>query len=119
VCGTAAILLRLSDQNDTMNKAVLIIVLIFIGFAMCMIMTPVLTEVFAAVEELDQASPGRFGQYGAFAQAVSNEPVMINFPAFTKNSKYALFDIAYAGGAFIGPICGSLILLPQPCLTPP
>jgi hypothetical protein len=79
MCGTAAILLRLPDQNDSMSKAVLITVLIVIGFAMCMIMTPVLTEVFAAVEDLDQASPGRFGQYGAFAQAVSHEPLHIIF----------------------------------------
>jgi hypothetical protein len=71
VCGTAAILLRLSDHNDTKSKVVLIVLLVMIGIAMCMIMTPVLTEVFAAVEELEEESPGRFGQYGAFAQAVS------------------------------------------------
>ncbi|EPE28639.1 MFS general substrate transporter [Glarea lozoyensis ATCC 20868] len=92
VCGTAAILLRLSDHNDTESKIVLIILLVMIGIAMCMIMTPVLTEVFAAVEELEEESPGRFGQYGAFAQA------------------YALFDIAYAGGAFIGPIFAGLVI---------
>jgi hypothetical protein len=83
VCGTGVILLRLSDQNDIESKLVLIIILVIIGFSMCMIMTPVLTEVFAAVEDLENASPGRFGQYGAFAQAVSDaivsEILLVNF----------------------------------------
>jgi hypothetical protein len=34
------------------------------------VMTPVLTEVFVSVEDLEEQKPGRFGPFGAFAQAV-------------------------------------------------
>lgn len=70
ICGTSFILLRLSDKDDLSNKVVLVAVLITVGIAMCMIMTPVLTEVFSTVEAMEESNPGRFGQHGAFAQAV-------------------------------------------------
>ena len=70
VCGVATILLRLPKNNDIPSKVGLIADLAFIGTSMCAVMTPVLTEVFVSVEDLEEQKPGRFGPFGAFAQAV-------------------------------------------------
>ncbi|KAI1869305.1 uncharacterized protein JN550_005935 [Neoarthrinium moseri] len=86
VCGTMLILLRLHTSSDTVHDMGLHVALAFIGLAMCMVMTPVLSEVFAAVEDLEREKPGRFGAYGAFAQA------------------YGLFELFYAAGSLLGPV---------------
>lgn len=65
------ILLRLPTHKDIPNQVGMLGDLLLIGTAMCMIMTPVLTEIFVAVEDLEEQKPGRFGPYGAYAQAVS------------------------------------------------
>jgi len=68
----ALLLLGIPLRNDTPSKVGVIIDLAIIGIAMCAIMTPVLTEVFVSVEDLEKQKPGRFGPFGAFAQAVRN-----------------------------------------------
>ncbi|KAL1860222.1 hypothetical protein Plec18170_002173 [Paecilomyces lecythidis] len=60
-----------SPVIDTLDQIGMFCDLLLIGTAMCMIMTPVLTEIFVAVEDLEEEKPGRFGPYGAYAQAVS------------------------------------------------
>ncbi len=70
ICGAATILLRLPANDNMSSKVILTIDLTIIGITMAMIMTPVLTEIFVAVEDLEEQQPGRFGPYGAFAQAV-------------------------------------------------
>lgn len=64
------ILLRLPKSHTVLDQVAMFGDLSFIGIAMCMIMTPVLTEIFIAVDDLENQKPGRFGPYGAFAQAV-------------------------------------------------
>ena len=71
-CGVALLLLGIPLRNDTPSKVGVIVDLAIIGIAMCAIMTPVLTEVFVSVEDLEKQKPGRFGPFGAFAQAVRN-----------------------------------------------
>ncbi|KAH7324582.1 major facilitator superfamily domain-containing protein [Stachybotrys elegans] len=86
ICGVFMILLRLHQGDDTLETIGIFTGLALIGIAMCMIMTPVLSDIFDAVEELENEKPGRFGEYGAFAQA------------------YGLFEFSYAGGVLLGPI---------------
>lgn len=71
LCGLTLILLRFPTHKDTLDQIGMFGDLLLIGTAMCMIMTPVLTEIFVAVEDLEEEKQGRFGPYGAYAQAVS------------------------------------------------
>jgi hypothetical protein len=64
------VLLRFLTKNDTTHEIWLFGEVLSIGLAMCLIMTPVLSEIFSAVEDLEKQKPGRFHPYGAFAQAV-------------------------------------------------
>ncbi|KAJ9295454.1 hypothetical protein DTO271G3_5910 [Paecilomyces variotii] len=86
LCGVALVLLRLPTHKDTLNEVGMFGDLLMIGTAMCMTMTPVLTEIFVAVEDLEEQKPGRFGPYGAYAQA------------------YGLFEFVYSAGILGGPI---------------
>ncbi|KAJ9236033.1 hypothetical protein DTO212C5_8345 [Paecilomyces variotii] len=86
LCAVALVLLRLPTHKDTLNEVGMFGDLLMIGTAMCMTMTPVLTEIFVAVEDLEEQKPGRFGPYGAYAQA------------------YGLFEFVYSAGILGGPI---------------
>ncbi|KAK7990348.1 hypothetical protein PG990_014628 [Apiospora arundinis] len=86
ICGVMLVLLRFHDRHDTLHEVSGAVDLSFIGVAMCMIMTPVLSDIFGSVEELEEETPGRFGPYGAFAQA------------------YGLFEFSYSAGVLIGPL---------------
>ncbi|KAK8848448.1 MFS amine transporter [Apiospora arundinis] len=86
ICGVMLVLLRFHDRHDTLHEVAGAVDLSFIGVAMCMIMTPVLSDIFGSVEELEEETPGRFGLYGAFAQA------------------YGLFEFSYSAGVLIGPL---------------
>ncbi|KAK6838032.1 hypothetical protein PG987_006313 [Apiospora arundinis] len=86
ICGVMLVLLRFHDRHDTLHEVAGAVDLSFIGVAMCMIMTPVLSDIFGSVEELEEETPGRFGPYGAFAQA------------------YGLFEFSYSAGVLIGPL---------------
>lgn len=70
------VLLRLPNSKTVLDQAIMFGDLSFIGIAMCMVMTPVLTEVFIAVDDMESHKPGRFGPYGAFAQAVRILPLI-------------------------------------------
>ncbi|KAK8131362.1 MFS general substrate transporter [Apiospora sp. TS-2023a] len=86
ICGVMLILLRLCNRNDTLHEVATFADLSCIGVAMCMIMTPVLSDIFDSVEDLEAERQGRFGPYGAYAQA------------------YGLFEFSYSGGVLIGPL---------------
>jgi hypothetical protein len=70
ICATMLFLLRLHDRDDLLHEVGLFVDLLCVGTAMCMVMTPVLSDIFQTVEGLELEKPGRFGKNGAFAQAV-------------------------------------------------
>lgn len=80
------ILLRLVTANSLHHKVVLCVLLVWIGVALAAIMPAVMAEVTYVVVEKEGRWPGCFGSKGAYAQA------------------YGLFNMAWAGGALVGPI---------------
>ncbi|KAF9636219.1 Major facilitator superfamily [Lasiodiplodia theobromae] len=80
------VLLRLVDGNDLRQKALLCALLACLGLALAMIMPCVMAEITYVVAAKEERTPGLFGRKGAYAQA------------------YGLFNMAWAGGALVGPI---------------
>ncbi|KAJ5660619.1 hypothetical protein N7507_007070 [Penicillium longicatenatum] len=80
------ILLRFHDGNSTLQEVALFGDLSLKGFAITMIMTPVLAEVSVVVDGLEEEKPGRFGNHGAQAQA------------------YGLLEFLYSSGTLVGPL---------------
>lgn len=80
------VLLRLVTHNTLSQKILLCALLAFIGFALCLVMPPLMAEITYIVESKEKAKPGCFGPTGAYAQA------------------YGLFIAAFAAGSLIGPL---------------
>ena len=80
------VLLRLITQDTLDQKVLFCVLLALIGFALTLVMPPLMAEITYAVEAKEKADPGRFGTTGAYAQA------------------YGLFVTAFAAGTLIGPI---------------
>lgn len=86
------ILLRQITHNDSEQVVLLCILLLFIGIALNMILTPVFSEAMYLVDEKEAALPGVFGTRGAYAQA------------------FGLMNMAYAAGSLVGPLVGGLLV---------
>ena len=86
------ILLRLVDHNTPAQLALLCVLLLAIGVAVNMILTPVFAEAKEVVDEGEAEEPGKFGENGAYAQA------------------FAMMNMAYAAGSFLGPLCGAILV---------
>lgn len=85
------ILLRLITYHSTQQIVVFCVLLVLIGVALTLVITPFMAEITLVVLELEEARPGRFGKFGAFAQA------------------YGLFNIAFAAGSLVGPLLGGFV----------
>ena len=72
--GITIILLRLPTSHDTANQAGMIVLLTCVGFAINSVLTPIMTEIFQTVEQIEEAQPGCLGENGAFAQSVGKYP---------------------------------------------
>ncbi|MCJ1476408.1 hypothetical protein MMC13_005074 [Lambiella insularis] len=86
------ILLRLVTFDSLPQKAGLCVLLALVGFGLAVAMVPLLAEVTYVVEAKERATPGIFGERGAYAQA------------------YALFNVFFAAGTLIGPIWGGFVV---------
>lgn len=86
------ILLRLVDEDTIGHKVMLCAFLVLVGAGLTLAITPVMAEIAYAVEaKAQRRPPGFFGKNGAYAQA------------------YALFNMAWAAGALIGPLLAGLV----------
>lgn len=86
------ILLRMVDHYDTAQVVLLCVLLLLIGAALNLILTPVFSDVIYLVDEKEAANAGIFGPKGAYAQA------------------FALMGVAYASGSLVGPLLGGLVV---------
>ena len=85
------VLLRFVDHGGIHQIVLLCALLIFIGLALSMAMTPLLAEITYVVGHKEKSHPGAFGGKGAYALG------------------YGLFNAAFAGGMLIGPIWGGFV----------
>lgn len=86
------ILLRLVDHNTLNQKVLLCALLALVGCGLTLALTPIMAEISYAVDaKAKRHPPGFFGKNGAYAQA------------------YALFNMAWAAGAMIGPLLAGLV----------
>ncbi|OMP82586.1 putative MFS-type transporter [Diplodia seriata] len=74
------------DGDALKAKVVLCVLLAVLGVALAAIMPCVMAEITHVVRAKEAKRPGAFGKTGAYAQA------------------YGLFNMAWAGGALVGPI---------------
>lgn len=81
-------LLRYVTENTTGHILLLISLLAVTGFAIVAIQVMSTTETFHIVSDIETRKPGALGPYGATAQA------------------YAILNIAFAAGEFVGPLVG-------------
>ncbi|GME52827.1 Major facilitator superfamily [Neofusicoccum parvum] len=79
-------LLRLVARDSLRQKALLCALLALLGLSLAAVMPCVMAEISHVVAAKEGARPGLFGRKGAYAQA------------------YGLFNMAWAGGALVGPI---------------
>ncbi|KAJ5128000.1 hypothetical protein N7448_008779 [Penicillium atrosanguineum] len=86
-----ATLLRLVKENTMHDKVVLCALLALLGCCISMVMTPIVTEVFNAVQEKEDNSPNVFGRGGAMALA------------------FGLSNMGFAAGSLIGPFFAGFI----------
>lgn len=86
-----ATLLRLVKENTMHDKIVLCALLTLLGCCISMVMTPIVTEVFNAVQEKEDNSPNIFGRGGAMALA------------------FGLSNMGFAVGSLIGPFFAGFI----------
>ncbi|KAJ5245791.1 hypothetical protein N7468_000774 [Penicillium chermesinum] len=91
VTGTALFSLRFVQHDSDPDKALLVGLLVVIGFTVLMIQIISMTEVFQAIQACEEKSPGIFGDKSPMAQA------------------YALFNMATATGQLTGPLVGGLV----------
>lgn len=80
------ILMALVGQNTTKDIALLIGLLLLLGFAIVIIEVTSMTEVSQVISDHEEESPDGFGEKSPVAQA------------------YALFNMAFAGGQLLGPL---------------
>lgn len=94
VLGTPVlILLRLVSHTGIRQVVLLCALLLLLGVACPLVVTPLLAEFTHAVDaEEKRRGEGCFGESGAYAQA------------------YGLFMTAFAGGMLVGPLWGGLII---------
>lgn len=88
------VLLRFVDHDGKEQVALLCTLLLFIGIALSMILTPVFSEATYLVDDLTQSQPGVWGKNGkgAYAQA------------------FGLMNMAYAAGSLVGPLMGGFLV---------
>ena len=84
------ICLRFVDHDSTEQIALLCVLLLLLGIALNMILTPVYNEATYVIDDLLAADPAVFGGKGAYAQA------------------FGLMNVAYAAGSLAGPLLGGL-----------
>lgn len=86
------VLLRLVTHNSIRQKVLLIVLMVFIGFAMTLSFPVIMAEITHIVAAKEQSRPkGSYGKGGAYAQA------------------YGLFNMGFALGTLVGPIWAGLI----------
>ena len=86
------ILLRLVDHHEVGQVALLCVLLLAIGIALNMVLTPVWSDTIYLVDEKSKQDPGIFGERGAYAQA------------------FGLMNMAYAIGSVLGPLLGGWLM---------
>ena len=74
-------LIGIPEQNDVPVQVAILTLLTLVGLAFTMILTPVLTEIYLTVEEIENSAPGSFGQSGALAQAVCSDSFCCHWTA--------------------------------------
>ena len=89
-CAPLFILLRLINHDSQAQVILLCVLLLAIGAALNLILTPVFSEAMYTVDEKEAAQPGIFGPKGAYAQA------------------FAQMNVAYASGSLLGPLVGGM-----------
>ena len=80
------ILLRFVTHNSIQQIVFLCSLLVLIGVALALSFTPLMAEVAQAVEATERATPGIYGEKGAYAQA------------------YGLFNGMWSAGLMVGPL---------------
>ena len=85
------VLLRFVNHDSTRQIVLLCALLVFIGLALSMAMTPLLAEITYVVGHKEKSHPGAFGGKGAYALS------------------YGLFNSFFAGGMLVGPIWGGFV----------
>lgn len=89
---TPFLVLLLLVSHPGIRQIVLMCALLgLLGFALTMVMTPLMAEITYEVAAQEKAQPGKFGPKGAYAQA------------------YGLFNTAFAGGMLVGPLWGGFV----------
>jgi MFS family permease len=73
------VLLRFVDHNSMGQKVLLCALLLLLGIALNLALTPLLAEITYVIEQKEKDNPGLFGRKGAYAQA------------------YGLWNVAWAG----------------------
>lgn len=86
------IMLRLVDHDGKMEVVLLCCLLLLLGIALNMILTPVWSEATYLVDDKVAEEPGIFGTKGAYAQA------------------FGLMNVAYATGSLVGPLMSGLLV---------
>ena len=85
------VLLRYVTHNSLNQKVLLCALLAFIGLCDALVFAPITAEITYVVEAKERKRPGLYGSNGAMAQA------------------YGLFNMAWAGGALVGPILAGMV----------
>lgn len=83
--------LRFVNRDSMSQKVLLCALLALIGLALTLSMPPLMAEITYLVSAKEKRHPGIFGAGGAYAQA------------------YGLFNMAFAGGAVVGPIWAGFV----------
>jgi MFS family permease len=86
------VLLRLVTHNSIGQKVLLAALLVFIGFCISLVFTPLMADIDHAVALEEKKRPGSMGKRGAAAQG------------------FGLFNLAYALGTLIGPLWAGFVV---------
>ncbi|KXJ90963.1 major facilitator superfamily domain-containing protein [Microdochium bolleyi] len=86
------ICIRFVTDNTFAHKALLVVLLVLLGTALAFSNTPLMAEISYAIDALEAADPGCFGEKGAFGVG------------------YGLFTMAFALGGVIGPLWAGYVI---------
>jgi MFS family permease len=85
------VLLRLIDHDTTSQKVLLCALLVFLGAATCMLLTPLMAEFSKVCDAKVRHEPDVFRGKSAYAQS------------------YGIFNVSWAGGSLLGPLISAAV----------
>lgn len=85
------VLLRLVEHDSVRQVVLLCALLVFLGAAVALVLTSLMTEFSKVCDAKEKQDPGLFGHRSAYAQS------------------YGIFNVAWAGGTLVGPLWAAAV----------